>query len=157
MGWWGLVWIPVAFVAWSGIHETAHYVAVGAFREVTRRRFRLYPHRTPTGWVYASVEWEVAPPDLSPREVVWVYAAPRVPDLVACLLTPFAGLMGSWAVTWAVLFGAGLVDLAVGSIGSSPDSDLRIVARASGVSPWAMRVTGWWFVFLSAIFTFTIW
>jgi len=141
-----------AFFTWAAIHELAHYFAARAQRSLTLATFKIYPHKRDGRFVWASVSWDYAGPDMTPRELAWVYAAPRVPDAFAVVLAPLAGFMPEpWmAATWLVLFGAGLVDLAVGSMGISPESDLRRWAREGAIAPWVLRAGGWSFVIGSA-------
>lgn len=155
----GILALPVAFFGWSAIHEMAHYLAARSFRKVTEPKFRIYPHvDDPGGFRWASVTMYLEDPPLTPRESSWVSAAPRIPDAVAVLLTPFAAFWDPpWAVVlWAILFGAGIVDLLVGSTGVSEFSDLRRWAASSGINPWILRLTGWGFGLTSATFTIAL-
>lgn len=135
-----------AFFAWSALHEVSHYLAARLFRRVVSVRFRIYPHVDPVaGFRWAAVEWEYEGEPYAPAQDAFISAAPRIPDLVAVLLTPLAAAMPEpWlAAAWAVLVGAGLVDLAVGSIGWSEHSDLQRFARLGGHDLWTLRVAGW--------------
>lgn len=129
------------FIVWATVHELAHLVAaiyVRRGQRLTYWRIRPYPHRTPWGWVWASVDYEfdgLFHPTVG--EAVTVFLAPRAPDLLAVLVLPFV----PWP--WAVLVGGGLVDLAVGSLGIGEHTDLRQAARMLDISPWWLRLPGW--------------
>lgn len=142
-----------AFFAWAALHEVSHYLVARALRRVLSVDFKLWPHVVPeAGFRWAAVSWDYEGPDLTPREDALISAAPRLPDLLAVLLTPVAAAMPEpWlASSWAVLVGAGLVDLAVGSVGAGELSDLRRVARGAGIPAWALRLAGWAAVLVSA-------
>jgi hypothetical protein len=88
---------------------------------------------------------------LSPIETAAVMLAPRVLGLLAlCLLPlsalfPFAWLQAVWMVWW----GAGLVDMAWGSVGSTEVSDLQRASKAMRWNPWFLRILGWTLVVVS--------
>lgn len=146
-----------AFFAWSAIHELSHYVAAASIRRMMWAKFRIYPHVAPgIGFVWASVEYDYEGPNMTAREDAMVSIAPRVMDALAVVATPLAAFLPEpWmAGTWVVMMGAGVVDLAVGSVGASPGSDLMRASHGFGVSPWVVRIAGWFFVVASATFTF---
>jgi hypothetical protein len=94
----------------------------------------------------------------TPREDAAISLAPRIPNLIAVVLTPLSALLpGNWAILWLLVWGSGLIDLAYGSIGFSPFSDLRKAAENLEISPWLLRGLGFLFVSLSACWTLYLW
>jgi hypothetical protein len=152
----GLALVVPSFLIWTLIHEGSHYLMGRAFRETFSVSFKLYPHNDPEyGFLWAAVRWDYFGTDYTGPEDALIALAPRAANVVAVLLTPLAALFESDAarVAWIVLVGGGLVDLAVGSIGSSPHSDLQRVVAGAGASPWALRCLGWGAAILSAALT----
>jgi hypothetical protein len=146
-----------AFFVWSAVHELSHYVAARCLRRLSSASFKLYPHMQDGHFVFASVSWTYDSYDqtLSPAEDALVSIAPRVPDLLAVVLAPMACLMPEpWiAAAWAVVVGAGLVDLAFGSIGTTSASDLQRFVRGGGHDVWVVRIVGWFLALSSASLT----
>lgn len=150
--------IVPSFFVWSAVHELSHYVAARCLRKISSASFKLYPHVEEDGhFAFASVSWKYASYDqtLSPAEDAAVSVAPRVPNLLAVILAPMACLMPEpWlAAAWAVLVGAGLVDLAFGSIGTTSASDLQRFVRGGGHNVWVVRIVGWLLAISSASLT----
>ena len=147
-----------AFFAWTALHELAHFALVYSMRRVTWVSFRLYPHRHPViGWVWGSIEWDYDGPLFSPIEDAWISIAPRWLNIVAAIAAPFAALAPRpFDGIVVVMVGAGLVDFAVGSIGSGQFSDLQRASRGFGVSAWFLRVVGWSLVLGSGVATIVV-
>ena len=147
-----------AFFLWSAMHELSHYFAVRLMRKITGGIFKIYPHFEGSSFVFASVTTAYAGDPLSNRENAMQLLAPRVLDLLAVILVPLAGLfVAPWLqALWLVVWGAGIVDLAVGSNGISETSDLRRASDALGWNPWILRVIGWTFVVMAAVVTLLV-
>ena len=140
-----LICLPIAWFGWTAVHELSHAFAVSRFRQVVEYRFRLYPHRTDGGrFVFASVQYPYVGVALDGGEQAAVSLAPRLPNLVALVLAPLGACL-PWPTVgcaWSVLLGAALIDLVVGSVGWSVESDLRRAADALEIPGWPLRVTG---------------
>lgn len=151
-----IVTAALSFFAWSAIHELSHYVVASRLRKLLLVNFKLYPHMENGSLVIASVQW-VPESNLSAAEDAAMSIAPRVPDLFAALLAPMVVWMPTpWAAAmWVTFFGAGLVDLAFGSIGTTEHSDLQWFARGGGHNVWMVRALGWTIALLSAGTTIT--
>lgn len=103
-------------------------------------------------WYWARMRWTYQLPEYTPKERFWVKIAPRVPNLIAAICFALLSLMPMpFAIFWGIFWGAGLVDFAVGSIGSSSSSDLQGASRALDISPWILRMTGFSIIVLSAL------
>jgi hypothetical protein len=141
------------FPLWALLHELAHVAAAAWAAPIKSWGITLLPQREPDGSLrWAKANWVWADVPTMPR-FSFVYLAPRVPDLLAAFALPLGPLLlpAPWPrLAWALVFGAGLVDLAVGSVGSSPSSDLQLAACAGKWSPWWGRVLGFAAVAISA-------
>tara|TARA_Y100000590_G_scaffold468588_1_gene651889 strand:- start:771 stop:1973 length:1203 start_codon:yes stop_codon:yes gene_type:complete len=138
---------------WCGIHETAHIIAARSYTKLSNVKFKLYPHKNKSlGFVWASVSWK---PEkrLSDSEFAWVSIAPRFPDILAVILFPLWALMpnGTAMLIWGAIWGAGLIDLFVGSLGISKTSDLRRAAKGWECNPWILRINGMMLILVSAV------
>jgi len=144
-----------AFFLWSAIHELSHYFAVKLMRKTTGGIFKIYPHFEGKSFVFASVQTAYAGETLSNKEIAVQFLAPRALDLLAVVLVPLAGLfVAPWLqALWLVVWGAGIIDLAVGSTGATAVSDLQRASHALGWSPWVLRILGWTFVIIAATIT----
>jgi len=146
--------IAPSYFLWTCLHELSHYFVLKMLRPITGAVFQLYPHKDASGtFVWASVTAAYAGDFLSPKEEALRLLAPRFLDALAVVLLPLAGLLvlpwlqGVWMVFW----GAGIVDLIVGSIGSTEISDLQRASKVLGWNPWILRVLGWTVAVLSVV------
>ena len=134
--------LVATFFLWAALHELAHYAVLKKYRPEATASFKLYPHTTNGRFFWAEVSWEFEGEDINDYELAWVSIAPRFPDLVGVNLTVALGwlLPWPWALPFVVLAAGSLVDLAVGSVGRDPESDLMRASRGWQTSPWAFRV-----------------
>ena len=142
--------LPMYFI-WSVIHEFSHLIAAKATVGVSEWEIKPYPHiyngKLRWSGYYASLKKSP-----TKKQTAAIYLAPRVPDLAAASLLPWTVLLPAPVAFLAAAFCmAGLVDLFVGSLGISDLSDLKRAAKASGYSPWYLRMAGFGNIFLSLI------
>lgn len=132
-----------AFFLWAAIHEFSHLLMVQRLEGLVDWEVHLLPGMTEKGWRWSYIRW-VSTRTATDKQQGWISLAPRIPDLIAAVAFPFAALIpNDWLMAFAsVLVGGGLVDLANGSVGWSPHSDLQKASRAWGISPWLLRVLG---------------
>ena len=147
--------IVPCFFLWAALHELSHYAALKRYRPNATASFKLYPHREYDRFFWARINWEFDGEDITDRELAWVSLAPRVPDLIGALAAPVIAWLvpWPWALPLVVVAAGSLVDLATGSIGRDPESDLKRAARGLETSVWAFRVPGWLLVLGSAAAT----
>ena len=139
----------LAYFLWDLIHETSHLLVAHFMVGVRKWSMKLWPHYDQGALRWGAVEYwpERA---VSSKEEVCILLAPRIPNLLSVLAFPFsAALSGQEFIVWGVLWGAGLVDLLVGSLGISPTSDLRLASHYMKCSPWLLRVLGMILIFTS--------
>jgi len=145
----GLISVVPLFIIWASIHEFSHLLAVKKFVEVVWWKMKLYPHMSEYGFRWASVEYKHTDP-LTTGQQIMVSLAPRLPDTIAAILFPICAVLPEWwAWIWLLLWGAGIVDLFVGSVGYSENSDLRKAAKNLDVSPWLLRLYGFGLILVS--------
>ena len=135
---------PLLFLLWASIHEYSHLFAVKSYVRVIRSKIKLYPHRNESlGFVWASIRWHTNR-RLTMRELAWVSFAPRWAGIIALVLFPLWSLMPSpeASLIWGVIWGGGLIDVFVGSLGISVNSDLRRASYGWNISPWILRISG---------------
>ena len=78
-------------------------------------------------------------------------------NLIAVISFVFFSLFPiPWNYIWLIFWGAGLIDLLVGSLGISPYSDLRRAAESLNINPYILRVIGFALITLSIISGFII-
>jgi hypothetical protein len=144
---WTQLWVALglalpAYFLWSLLHELSHVAGAKLVVGVMRWDIRPWPQFQEGRLVWGYATYTLSRTPLQKEEAM-ILLAPRAADLVGVVgfgLTPlFAGV---WLAVWGVLFGAGLVDLVVGSLGVSPASDLRRASEALGWSPWRLRLAG---------------
>jgi hypothetical protein len=142
----GLLFAPLVQILWSYIHETSHALVIKRLRPSAQVTIKPYPHRAADGrWVGGLVRWKGFKNELTPVQLAWVSIAPRIPDLIACILAAVCAwvLVGHWAYIPVFILLGGVIDLAYGSIGKTERSDLQRVARGWDISPWLLRLSGW--------------
>jgi len=150
MSWWILALILTVplFFGWAFLHELAHLLAARATTGVVEWAMKLYPHLFKGSLRWAAISYTL---ERKPRrkEKILISMAPRILDFVAVVAFPWGVLFGGLeAVAWWCIWGAGLVDFVVGSLGFSQHSDLCKAADAAGVNRWLLRITG--FLLISA-------
>jgi len=148
-----IVALVPAFFIWSAIHEYSHYFVASHQRKIVGVEFKIYPHVDPeAGFRWAAISWFY--PEIPPLngEQALIFIAPRFPDLLSVLLTPFVWLMPwPWlGALWLVLMGAGLIDLTVGSIGHNKLSDLKRFCELGNHDIWVWRILGCTLALVSA-------
>jgi hypothetical protein len=141
----GLLLLVATFFLWALLHELSHFLWVLGLRPDADGDFKLYPHRAGGRFLWASVDWTYGGERMTPSELAWVSWAPRWPDLAGAAGAVLCAwlLDGWWSLASAAVLSGGMVDMAVGSIGYDPESDLRKAARGWAVSPWILRILGW--------------
>lgn len=145
---WLALFSVASFFLWAALHEFSHGLAAKIeLGSGTIVRYKLYPHFMPSGrFVFAEASWgSLSSKALEPRVKARIMLAPRVPDLVGATLFPLTAPVDFgvwWSILLAVAAGGALVDLAVGSLGIAPDSDLRAAASTLYRSPWKFRIIG---------------
>ena len=148
--------LPIGIVLWfwwAFIHELSHYLAAKRWG-AKNPRFKIYPHRYLGDFRFAGVyyDWGVVVPSFRDRALIAL--APRLPDCVAAALLPVAAAFDMpWRVVWLAFWGADLVNLFVGSLGISENSDLRRAAKWLEVDPWCFRLCGFAVLVASAAIT----
>ncbi len=149
-----------AYFVWAGIHEVSHYLVARRLFDVVWVKFRLYPHynRSLKTFYWAAVYYSPDSCGFLTRieDAGKVSLAPRIPDVMAAILLTAAGILPApWGIVWGVFLGAGLVDLLVGSIGISKNSDLQRVSRWLNLDPWWLRAAG--LVIIVSSVAVTVW
>ena len=139
--------LPILFL-WTAIHEMSHIFMAKSLLDVTEWSVKLYPHiheRDGTKYFVWGLSMWRYDGDTTPAKEAAISLAPRIPDLVAAMMLQAYWLIpyGWWS--WVlVAFGVGgLIDLAVGSIGSGDMSDLQRASKSLDISPWILRIAGW--------------
>ena len=148
-----------AFFLWVVIHEMSHYIAYKLTTGVISAKFKLYPHiKEGEGPWWKRFRWAAIrveiPRDETISERFLISFAPRLLAMIAFPIT--ALVIGIPGVVIATLVGAGLVDLLVGSLGISPNSDLQKAAAAAIVSPWILRIAGFTLTIISLTYWITL-
>lgn len=152
---WALIIISalISYPLWTFLHEASHVLVASQMAPLKWVRWWLYPHRDEDGnFFFAKVQWLW---DSQPKDDKWqwaaLYSAPRVMNSVASLVFPFSFLFESpWCFIWMIVWGAGLIDFSVGSVGLREYSDLCRTATALELNPWVLRAAGLTSVALSA-------
>jgi len=142
----------ISYVAWTYFHEISHVIAASKTAGITKYSINVFPTFSPR-LLFGYCDYDLKR-KLTAREQVIVSLAPRIPDAVAVLAFPVVGYLGNvvdpaFAIMYGVFWGAGIVDLMVGSMGMSPHSDLRKAATDGNINPWKLRLAGWGAVLLS--------
>jgi len=136
--------LVVVWFLWTLLHEAAHALAAKLLMKAQDFKFNLYPHiNEQKKFLFASVSWITPGTTRTDTKEALVLLAPRVMSLVAVIAFPFLLLFSMpLAMFWAILWGAGLVDLFVGSLGISKASDLRRAAELLKFNPTVIRILG---------------
>jgi len=134
----------LSYFPWNYIHEMSHVLMAKLRVGVAKYELKLLPYKDPVyGWRFGSCKyWLLEEP--TEKDQAFISLAPRIPDALAVIMFALTGLFSGWlAVVWAAFWGAGLIDLGVGSMGISEHSDLRKAAKSAGYTPWLYRIFGW--------------
>lgn len=141
-----------SFFGWSYIHEISHVLMAKKLIGLQWYKLKLYPHKYKDTWRWAAVEY-LPVRNATEREQAWISIAPRFPGIFAALMFVFTGFMSSGllAVVWAILWGSGLVDMFVGSVGTSQHSDIHKAAKGFKQDPLVFRLVGLTIIALSIL------
>lgn len=136
--------LVIVWFLWTALHEASHALVAKLLMKAQDFKFKLYPHlNEQKKFLFASVSWFVPATTRTDTKEALVLLAPRVMSLVAVVAFPFLLLFSMpMAQFWAILWGAGLVDLFVGSLGISAESDLRKAGKLLKFNPTLIRVFG---------------
>ena len=156
-----LILLPLVLITWNFIHEGSHLLAASYFgKGLKEYKIKPYPHRYKDGFRFAGCYW-TSNEKISTRNRAFVSLAPRVADLLAVLflllLAPLHSIISIFIfIPLVMLFGAGLVDFFVGSIGNSPNSDLARAAKGLNISEQYIRIPGFSIITLTVLLFFII-
>lgn len=136
--------LAIVWFLWTVLHEASHAIAAKLLLKAQDFKFKLYPHISEQKkFLFASVSWITPGTARTDTKEALVLLAPKVMSLVAVIAFPFLLLFSMpIAMFWAILWGAGLVDLFVGSLGISAESDLRRAGKLLKFNPTLIRVFG---------------
>lgn len=145
--------IILSFFLWATLHELFHALMIKKFIKEAKLNFKLYPHFENNNFVWASVSYSYLT-NLTPsdNQMGWVFFAPRIIDVIGCLLTIVLSTLvidGPYKLIYLILAGGSIVDLLVGSIGYSKQSDLQRYCKYWNLNPFIARAVG----FSISIFT----
>lgn len=132
-----ILFLPLALLLWAYIHELCHVIMAKKLLGATDCKIIPYPHYYEGHWYFARTQWVVMPEKISDKYMAITLLAPRIPNLIA--VTVFSLYDNSF---WLVFWGVGLLDLFVGSLGITKQSDLRRGSELLGISPWWLRISG---------------
>lgn len=141
-----ILFAAFTYLSWTVIHEVSHIAAASMVGKISEPKIIPYPHFTKKDgkknfyFARAAWKWEGGYP--SDKKRAFVSLAPRIPNLLACILLILDMVFLSSNLLLIFCIG-GLVDLAIGSIGYREKSDLRRAATRLNASPWIFRVVGW--------------
>lgn len=159
MTWWAWILLVLGIVAawflWTVLHELSHVAMARIFRKLVSVKFILFPHKDEEGnFYFARVQFWYEGEPLKPVEEAMVNLAPRIMNIAAAIALPFISCFGlAGMLVWGVIWGAGLVDFFVGSLGMSPVSDLQVAAAKLGVNHNVIRVIGFFIILVSLMWT----
>jgi hypothetical protein len=145
----------ISYPLWTFLHEASHVLVASLMSPLKEVRWWLYPHRDEAGsFFFARVQWLW---ESQPTHNKWwwaaLYSAPRAMNLIASVFFPLSFLFETpWSFAWMILWGAGLIDFFVGSIGRSEHSDLRRTASVLSFDPIVLRALGFCTISTSTVF-----
>jgi len=152
--WYLVLLVPVYFV-WVFLHEGSHVVGLKVSGiGLESWKIKILPYRSVDGsYRFAGYTYK-AKRKPNAGETVLIKLAPRLMNLVAVVLFPFGMFFsGVWSIVWFVVWGCGLIDLLVGSVGYSKSSDLVVASRAMELSPWVLRIVGFVLLLVTVLIT----
>lgn len=144
--------ILVSWFLWNIIHEASHVLAAKIFGDVKSWTIKPYPHKNNGSFRFAGAywTWDGDPPADGARG--FIDLAPRIMDVVAIELLIVALFISGPAQILLLIFCAGgIIDLFVGSIGYSENSDLKKAAKRLDINPWKIRISGFVFCLLGVL------
>lgn len=151
--------LPVVWFIWTALHELSHIAMAKMFLNITKVDYWLYPHfDRANNFYFARVEYHHdLTKEITNIKDALISLAPRIMNLIAVISFVFFSLFPiPWNYIWLIFWGAGLIDLFVGSFGISPYSDLRRAAESLNINPYILRVIGFALIALSIISGFII-
>lgn len=134
----------IVWFLWTLLHEMSHAVFAKILLKAKDFKFKLFPHINENKkFLFASVSWIPLEETRTDTKEAIVLLAPRLMNLVAAIAFPFLLLFPMpFAMAWAILWGAGLVDLFVGSLGISSESDIRRAGKLLNFNSNVIRILG---------------
>jgi len=142
----------VTMFLWNVIHEMSHVLAAKMLGHIKSWVIKPYPHIYKKHFRFAGAywKWNENPPSETKRGIISL--APRAMDVVAIeLLIVAAFLSGTLQILLLIFCSGGIIDLFVGSIGYSENSDLKQAAKRLKTDPWKLSVVGFVFCFWGAL------
>lgn len=151
--------LPVGYFLWTLIHEFSHLLMARSFAEFQEWSIKPYPHFVEINgkkvFRFASFHCILKLGEyFTKNEKSTISLAPRIMDIIAAIALPFATFFSGIVLgAWLVLWGCGLLDLFVGSLGISEESDLKKAAKNLDISPWWFRIVGMGTMLISVVLT----
>lgn len=135
--------IPVFFL-WNTLHELSHFLVLKIYLRSASAEFTLWPHKNEGKFYWGRVRYFYNGLPPTPPQQAWVSFAPRWLNMLALLCFPLGTLFGPWgALVWMTIWGGGIIDGLVGSMGINDHSDMPRYAKIWKIERWAFRVAGW--------------
>lgn len=136
--------LVVVWFLWTFLHELSHAVFAKVLLKAKDFKYKLFPHIDENKkFLFASVSWMATEENKNDTKEAIVLLAPKVMNVVAAIAFPFLLLLPMpFAMAWAILWGAGLVDLFVGSLGISSESDIRRAGKLLNFNSNVIRILG---------------
>jgi hypothetical protein len=133
----------IATFSWLVIHEMSHVLMAMHVADVTEWKITPYPNRDEDGnWRFAS-SWYRFKEMPSAMRLAAISLAPRIPNLLAIAMLPATFFItGVWQILLLIFLEAGVIDLVVGSMGITKNSDLCVASRHMGLWHWELRIAG---------------
>jgi hypothetical protein len=139
------VFAVFCYVLWTAIHELSHVLMARLLVGISYWEINLIPKIKEAKLLriqFASCFYIPLKRSTKQQQAA-ISLAPRIPDVLGAIALPFVSLMPApISYFMMVFFGSALVDLFVGSIGMSEESDLRKAAENIDLSPWTLRLMG---------------
>ena len=134
------------YFLWVLLHEASHAVLMKIIRPNSKVSIKPYPHKNASGsWLWGSTEWENLGEPPTKKQISWILFAPRFINIFGIIGTGLSAWLLHGHAAWIIclVLGGSAIDLAVGSIGSSSQSDLIRFSLGFRISPWVFRSLGW--------------
>ncbi|MHA2426416.1 MAG: hypothetical protein ACXADB_00050 [Candidatus Hermodarchaeia archaeon] len=139
---------------WNVIHEMSHVLAAKIFGNVKEWSIKPYPHKHNGKFRFAGAYWTWDGDSPANGVRGCIDLAPRIMNVVAIELLIVALFISGPAQILLLIFCAGgIIDLFVGSIGYSDNSDLQKAAKRLEIHPWKIRIAGFLFCLLGVLAT----
>ena len=139
-----LIGIATWFV-WSIFHEMSHVVAAKLLGNVEWWKIKLLPHKYNGKFYFARSYWAYKDGLPTVNKQGMILLAPRVLNVLSTLtaITLMGTAFASFGHTaFMIMLLGGTVDLLVGSLGLTEQSDLRVASEKFNVTPWVGRMFG---------------